>query len=114
MGTARLVDCIFHLNRGPFSVPGSFCTVCPYAFPLGKSDFDSRFGASHRHVFSLANWDDSLTVLPAGQSGIPASPFYCDQAKLYVENKYHSDYISRDLIEKNAKFKMTIRGTGRS
>jgi penicillin amidase len=107
MGTVRVLNRIFRLNRGPYPVPGSFCTVCPYGYPLGGR-FDSSFGASHRHVFSLANWDDSLTVLPAGESGIPASPFYCDQTKLYVKNKYHSDYVSRDLVEKNARFHMKI------
>ena len=107
MGAVRVLDRIFHLNRGPHPVPGSFCTVCPYGYPLGDG-FDSRVGASHRHVFSLANWDDSLTVLPAGESGIPSSPFYCDQTKLYVQNMYHADYVSRDLVEKSASFRMKI------
>jgi penicillin amidase len=109
MGTVRLLDRIFHLNRGPLPVGGSFHTVCPYLYPIGDG-FDSRFGASHRHVYSLADWNDSVTVIPTGESGIPASPYYCDQIKLYVENKYHNDYVSRDLIEKTAKFRMTIRG----
>jgi penicillin amidase len=109
MGTVRLLDRIFHLNRGPLPVGGSFHTVCPYLYPIGDG-FDSRFGASHRHVYSLAEWNDSVTVIPTGESGIPASPYYCDQIKLYVENKYHNDYVSRDLIEKTAKFRMTIRG----
>jgi len=108
MGTVRLLDRLFHFNRGPYPVPGSGATVCPFAYPLSGPDFDSRFGASHRHVFSLANWDDSLTVLPTGESGIPSSPFYCDQTKLYLENNYHPDYMSRDLVEKNAKFSMKI------
>ncbi len=111
MGTVRLLDRLFHLNRGPFPVGGSSHTVCPYVYVMGDG-FDSRFGASHRHIYNLANWDDSLTIIPTGESGIPASPFYCSQTELYVENKYHSDYVSRELIEKNARFKMTIRGKG--
>jgi len=107
MGSVRLLARLFHLNRGPYPVPGSNATVCPYGYLLGGR-FDSSFGASHRHVFSLANWDDSLTVLPTGESGIPASPYYCDQTKLYLENNYHPDYVSRDLIENNARFRMKI------
>ena len=110
MGTVRFLDRIFHLNRGPFPVPGSGSTVCPFICPQGGPGFDSPLGASHRHVFSPADWDDSLTILPTGESGIPASPFYCDQTKLYLENKYHTDYVRRDLVEKSARFKMTIGG----
>jgi len=109
MGTVRLLDRIFRLNRGPFPVRGNSTTVCPFSHPLDGSDFDSRFGASQRHVYSLGNWDDSLTVLPTGESGIPSSPFYCDQTKLYLENKYQRDVVSRELVEKSAKFKMTMR-----
>jgi penicillin amidase len=109
MGTVHLLDRLFHLNRGPLPVGGSSHTVCPYLYPIGDG-FDSRFGASHRHVYNLANWDDSLTIIPTGESGIPASPFYCDQTELYVENKYHKDYVSLELVEKSSKFRMTIRG----
>ncbi len=68
------------------------------------------FGASQRHIYSLANWDDSLSVIPTGTSGIPASEHYCDQTELYVGNDYHDDLMSRDLIEKSARYKMVITG----
>jgi penicillin amidase len=110
MGTVRLLARLFHLNRGPYPVPGSGCTVCPFICPQSGQGFEPPLGASHRHVFSLADWDASLTILPTGESGIPASPFYCDQTRLYLENKYHSDYVSRDLVEKTARFKMRIGG----
>jgi penicillin amidase len=109
MGTVRLLDRLFHLNRGPTPVGGSFHTVCPYVYPIGGG-FDSRLGASHRHVYSMADWNDSVTIIPTGESGIPASPFYCDQTELYVENKYHNDYVDLELVEKNSKFRMTIKG----
>ncbi len=109
MGTVHLLDRVFRLNRGPLPVGGSFHTVCPYIYPIGDG-FDSRFGASHRHIYSLADWNDSMTVIPTGESGIPASPFYCDQTELYLENKYHNDYVDRELVEKNSKFRMTIKG----
>jgi hypothetical protein len=29
---------------------------------------------------------------------------------MFIDNEYHTDYMSRDLIEKNAKYKMVITG----
>jgi penicillin amidase len=109
LGRIKLLDMLFNFNRGPFGVGGSFHTVCPYSYSL-RNPFISDFGASHRHIYSTANWDESQTVIPTGTSGIPSSPFYCDQTKLYIENKYHNDFFSKPLVVKNAKFKMMISG----
>jgi len=108
MGRVKFLDRLFKFNRGPFEVGGSYFTVCPY---YGRGDNPEKvvFGASHRHIYSTANWDDSLSVIPTGTSGIPASPHYCDQSQMFVNNEYHHDYMARDLIEKNAKYKMRIR-----
>ena len=108
MASVRLLDRVFRLSRGPYPVGGSFHTVCPFYYPL-SGGFDSDAGASQRHIYSLADWNDSLTVIPTGESGVPASPFYCDQTKLYIAGQYHSDYVERGRVEKNAKFRMTIR-----
>lgn len=109
LGSVKILDWLFRFNSGPYEVGGSSHTVCPYSYPLGVP-FDVTWGASHRHIYPLANWDESLTVIPTGISGIPASPFYCDQTQLYIENKYHPDYFSRDLVEKNALYQMIIKG----
>ncbi|MDH5386545.1 MAG: penicillin acylase family protein, partial [Candidatus Aminicenantes bacterium] len=95
--------------RGPYEVGGSFHTVCPYVYLLNEP-FEVTNGASHRHIYSLSNWDESLTILPTGVSGIPASPHYCDQTRLYLENHYRSDYFSKELIQKNARYQMIIKG----
>jgi penicillin amidase len=107
LGRVKLLDTLFNFNRGPFGVGGSFHTVCPYGYSFRKP-FISDYGASHRHIYSTANWDESQTVIPTGVSGIPASPYYCDQTKLYIENKYHSDYVSKELVIKNARYTMII------
>jgi len=108
LGSVKVLDWLFGFNSGPYEVGGSGHTVCPYSYSLGEP-FDVTWGASHRHIYPLANWDESLTVIPTGVSGIPASPFYCDQTQLYVANEYHPDYFSRDLVEKNAMYQMIIK-----
>ncbi len=105
LSSVKILDRIFKLNRGPFPVGGSFHTVCPYEYPLNKYS-QVNHGASERHIFDAGNWDRSLTVIPTGTSGIPASPYYCDQTESYISNKYHSDYVTREKVEGKALFRM--------
>jgi penicillin amidase len=65
----------------------------------------SDHGASERHIFHTADWDRSLTVIPTGTSGVPASPHYLDQTPLYINNQYHSDYFSREAVEAHYRYK---------
>ncbi len=105
LASVKILDRVFNLNRGPFPVGGSFHTVSPYSYDNSKP-FDANHGASHRHIFDLSNWDNSLTVIPTGNSGIPASSHYCDQTGLYVNGKYHADYFSLEKVKENKKYYM--------
>ncbi|MGB6865098.1 MAG: penicillin acylase family protein [Candidatus Aminicenantaceae bacterium] len=107
IGSVKILDRVFRLNRGPFPVGGSNHTVCPFSYSF--KTFISKSGASHRHIYSLANWDESWTVIPTGVSGVPASPHYCDQTSLYLKNQYHHDYINRNLIERSAFYVTKIK-----
>lgn len=109
MGSVGLLNRLFGFNKGPFEVGGSSHTICSYSY-LDSAPFAVNWGSSHRHIYSLADWDESLTVIPTGVSGIPASPHYGDQTWLYIANEYHRDYFSREMVEKNARYRMTIRG----
>jgi penicillin amidase len=112
LGRVKLLDTLFDFNRGPYEVGGSFHTVCPFNYSL-RRPFFSNYGPSHRHIYSTADWDDSLSVIPTGASGIPASPFYCDQTALYIDNRYHNDYVGKDKVEQNASFKSTYKSKTR-
>ncbi|MEN8119003.1 MAG: penicillin acylase family protein [Bacteroidota bacterium] len=107
LGTVNILNKFFKLNKGPFPVPGSNHTVSPYAFSFNNL-FKVKHGASQRHIFSTADWNESLTIIPTGTSGVPASDFYCDQTGLYLQDKYHSDYFDKENIEKVTKFKMLL------
>jgi penicillin amidase len=109
LGSVKLLNWLFKFNSESYEVGGSYHTVC-YSFYPFSDPFGVTVGASHRHIYTLDNWDESLTVIPTGVSGIPASPYYCDQIRLYVENRYHSDPFSRDLVQENARYRMIIKG----
>ena len=108
MGSVDIVDRLFKVNRGPYSVGGSFHTVYRYSYPIGQS-YISKFGAAQRHIFNTANWDKSLTVIPTGNSGVPASPHYMDQTELYVNNQFHRDHFSREAVEANKKYQAVFK-----
>ena len=107
LSKVKILDKIFKLNRGPFKVGGSFHTVSPFSYPFGKPA-EVDHGASHRHIYTLENWDNSITVIPTGNSGIPSSRHYCDQTDLYINGKYHEDYFSKDQVKKNSEYKMSF------
>jgi penicillin amidase len=104
MGGVNIVDKLFKVNRGPYPIGGSYHTVCPYTYPIGNS-FVANHGASERHIFHTADWDQSWTVIPTGTSGVPASPHYLDQTSLYLNNQFHRDHFSKEAVETNSLYK---------
>ena len=105
LGSVKLLAKIFNLNRGPYEVGGSFHTVRTFSYPF-KDPFKVDHGASQRHIYLTDNWDRSLSIIPTGTSGVPASDHYCDQTDLYVNGKYHNDMFSENLVIRNAKYTM--------
>ncbi len=107
LGVVPVLDKLLGLNRGPFAVPGSFHTVCPYSYSYNNL-YKANHGASHRHIFDISNWNNSETVIPTGTSGIPSSDFYLDQTELYINNRYHADPFSKSEVEKTTRFKTKL------
>jgi penicillin amidase len=105
LASVKVLDRIFNLNRGPFPAGGSFHTVSTFGYDANKP-FAVTHGSSHRHIFDSGNWDRSLTVIPTGTSGIPASKHYCDQTELYMKGLYHADYFSKEKIIAHARYHM--------
>jgi penicillin amidase len=105
LGQKKILDKVFDLNRGPFHVGGSYHTVCPYSYSY-NNPYIVNHGASHRQIYNLADWDDSWSVIPTGNSGIPASKHYCDQTSDYINKKYHPDLFNQEIIKQNKQYKM--------
>lgn len=107
IGSVKLIDRVFNMNRGPYSPGGSFHTVCPYSYNFNEP-FKVNHGASQRHIYSTANWDESLSVIPTGTSGIPASDYYCDQTELYVNGLFRDDLFSDPEVDKATRYRMKL------
>jgi penicillin amidase len=108
LSAVKILDKVFNLSRGPYPVGGSFHTVCPFGYSSNKP-FEVNHGASHRHIYDLSDWDQSLTVIPTGNSGIPSSQHYCDQTNLYIHGKYHADPFSKEKVVAGARYHMTFK-----
>lgn len=108
LSSARILDRVFSLNRGPCKVGGSFHTVSPYTYPADDPS-QVNHGSSHRHIFTFDNWDESLSVIPTGNSGMPASKYYCDQTDMYLNGAYHKDLFSREVVVADAVSYMNFK-----
>jgi penicillin amidase len=105
LGSVKLLDKVFHFNSDLYRVGGSDHTVSPYSFRPGFIVYN---GASERHIFNTANWDESLTVIPTGASGIPASEFYLSQTKTYIEEGFYKDPFSDGAVKAAAKYTLRL------
>jgi penicillin G amidase len=98
-------------------VPGLGRSWKTAAIPIGgdgqtvnQADVEPRFPpnpveiiASCRLLMDVGEWDNSLAVLPGGQSGNPASPHYEDGLLDWRNGRYHPLLFSRARVEAAAK-----------
>ena len=108
LGSVKILDRVFHFNRNNISVGGSWHTVSPYTYPISKP-FEADHGSSQRHIFSLAEWDSSYTVIPTGNSGIPGTSGYCNQTRRYIDGIYHGEYFSEGMVKAHAKQTLVLK-----
>ena len=86
LGLHPLLDTVFSL--GDFPLGGSSSTLNCTGSALNGS-YDVTWGASARLIIDLSDWDNSIAVLPTGQSGQPMDDHYRDQVPLYLGHLYH-------------------------
>jgi penicillin amidase len=106
MAQVKILDKIFGLNSPVYSVGGSNHTVCPYTY---KNGFKSDDGASERHIFNTADWDESYTVIPTGASGVPGSEFYLSQTDTYINGRFYKDAFTEKAVKTAAKYTLILK-----
>jgi penicillin amidase len=106
LGAVKILDRLLGLNSKTYAVGGSYHTVEPYSF---RDNFTANHGASERYIFNTADWDQSLTVIPTGTSGIPGSPFYLSQSDTYVNNGFYTEPFTEAAVEAAKKYEMVFR-----
>ncbi len=79
------------LSLGPFHTGGSSLTLKSTGFPGER--FLRYWSESARMIVDLENPDNSISIIPAGQSGQPLDEHYRDQLQLYLRNLYHPNLM---------------------
>ena len=106
LGSVKILDRLFGFNSAEYSIGGSSHTVSPYSFGAG---FKVNHGASERHIFNTANWDESYTIIPTGESGIPGSEFYLSQTTAYLNGKFYKDAFSESAVKSSAIYTIILK-----
>ena len=101
---SRLLDALVGFNVGPFETGGANTTINNGEFLL-NDPYDQVNGPSFRRIVDLANLSETLLIIPTGQSGLPKSPHYDDQAALYHSGKYRRTYFREETV-KNSGFRL--------
>lgn len=65
-------------------------------------------GPSMRFIANLANWDDSIMLVPAGESGQVGSGHYTDEFSYWYEGKPVSAAFSDSATSKSRKHTLTL------
>ncbi|MGB5379029.1 penicillin acylase family protein [Muriicola sp.] len=90
-------------NVGPFPVPGTREVINNMAFPYnGESEFKVTAGPSTRRVIDFSDVENSMSILPTGQSGNPFSKYYEDQAKMFVNGEFRKMLLNPQEIKETA------------
>ncbi|TRX30606.1 penicillin acylase family protein [Flavobacterium sp. ZT3R18] len=86
-------------NVGPFKVPGSVEVINNQFFDFSEDGFYKvKGGPSSRRIIDFSDVENSLGILPTGQSGNPFSQHYNDQSDLYNVGKFRKMKLNKEEI----------------
>ncbi|MCB0473178.1 MAG: penicillin acylase family protein [Flavobacteriaceae bacterium] len=78
-----------YFNVGPFEVKGGNEVINNQIFNLDSTGYYRvHAGPSTRRVIDFSDVDNSMTILPTGQSGNPQSEHYSDQAQKFLNGEF--------------------------
>jgi penicillin amidase len=102
-----LVKELIHFSVGPYPMAGSGMTPRAASYSV-SSPFDVRAGSSMRRVIDFSNFDNGLSILPTGQSGVFKTPHYSDQTSLYNRGEFKPFKFSESVIKEDSSMRRLI------
>ena len=74
------------------------------AFPYDSTGYYRvNSGPSTRRVIDFSDIENSVSILPTGQSGNPFSKHYEDQAELYINGEFRKMMMNKQEIQETAE-----------
>ncbi|MBO0341126.1 MAG: penicillin acylase family protein [Bacteroidota bacterium] len=99
-----------YFNVGPFPVEGTREVINNLAFPYdGTGFYKVNSGPSTRRIIDFSDIENSISILPTGQSGNPLSKHYDDQAEMYVKGEFRKMMMNKEEIEEKAESVLIFR-----
>ena len=89
-----------YFNVGPFETIGGNEVINNQSFKIDSTGvYKISSGPSTRRIVDFSDVENSLGILPTGQSGNVFSPHYDDQAQKYLEGKFMKMKLNQKEIE---------------
>ena len=90
-------------NIGPFAIQGSNEVINNLMFGFtDNGKYDVKAGPSTRRVIDFSDIENSMSILPTGQSGNPFSKHYSDQTEMYNAGKFRKMKLNKEEIIKTS------------
>lgn len=92
-----------YFNVGPFEVGGTEEVIDNKAFDFNDTGlYPVKAGPSTRRIVDFSDVENSISILPTGQSGNPFSEHYDDQAEMYAKGEFRKMLMNKEeIIEKS-------------
>ncbi|WP_298476001.1 penicillin acylase family protein [uncultured Maribacter sp.] len=91
-------------NVGPFPVIGSREVINNMFFGYNNTGkYKVSSGPSTRRIIDFSDVENSISILPTGQSGNPFSRHYKDQAQMFVNGEFRKMLMNKKEIEETSK-----------
>lgn len=91
-------------NVGPYEIAGTQEVINNLGFNYNEAGtYEVYFGPSTRRVIDFSDIENSMSILPTGQSGNPFSEHYDDQAEMYIQGKFRKMLLNTEEIKKQSK-----------
>lgn len=99
-----------YFNVGPFEINGTREVINNLAFYYDKSgEYKVTSGPSTRRVIDFSDIENSLSILPTGQSGNVFSEHYEDQAEMYNNGEFRKMMLNKEDIKSTSKNVLIIK-----
>lgn len=97
LGKIPILNWILGLNVGPYASGGSDKSPNAGGYSF-NNPYKQTAGVSMRRVVDFNNMNETQFILPTGQSGLPRSPHYRDQADLFHSGQYRTTWFDETFI----------------
>ncbi|MFD1294668.1 penicillin acylase family protein [Lutibacter holmesii] len=106
LGTVAALKSYF--NVGPFSINGAKEVINNRGYVYNTTGiYNVTAGPSTRRIVDFSDIENSMSILPTGQSGNPFSSHYKDQAEMYNKGEFRKMKLNKNEIISSST-KLTI------